>query len=610
MHTTKIFKDANPNYTIITNPSSSSSSRQMVPGTFPFQGHPPGTPIIPFMGGTSAAASTPATTNTAAATTTTSSTTDPDSIGDTEGESAIGKKRQKSDSISKGDAEPVKKRQKKETLSASAEAKRQHRDKRLTVRKKLLKQFLREIQLHANKAGEPWYDFASLYASAMGGLVQTEDLIACYPYDFYTPSIWKKRDMMTYQNQGNVINVRGEEHGGIIDVDAEEKEEMETERQKDFPDEPIDLDKMENKARAVEVLAQHVKTLIGSHFKQHSQVASLDAILRVAARLLIEQLIRREVKEEFSKERNLSALFNQDVEEEQKNPEKTPIVTMSPSTTLSTSKSYSKSLPSLQSRIIDLKRMVTKETEKLSRIGPVSRGGIRLDIDIDDSVLYPPIDTKGDIENDYDDEYIDEISKTMGMNIFRPEFKALITLCTDNINGLSNTSNKNFTPYELCMSPVVRSQFAKFMALCTSPVNNKYSTKTPFSTQSYASNFSSNNGTGNTVIIQPAQTRYVMAANKVEIQAVYKLFERVKRVTDGLLVLQNNHNSQLGRQSGRLNAYGRNNMDDYDDDNYDHDHRRNNLSSYYSIGGGGGSDDHHHYYFGSKSKKIHADFIL
>jgi hypothetical protein len=523
---------------------------------------------------------------------TTTTTTSSETI---DGPKRSGRKRQ--NPVANLEEEPNKKRQRID----------ERKEKKLTIRKKLLKQFLREIELYSNKAGEPWYDFASLYASAMGGLVKTEDLIACYPYDFYTPTLWEKRNLNKMER--NVPSSKGE-NVPVIDINEEEEEEEEEEKKRnrsekggeEEEEESLDASKRENKVHAVRVLAQHIKDLVGKYLRHHTAESSLDAILKEAAAAIIKKLYVREVKQEQREQGQQIPVNVEDAEEEEE--EKRQIREMQLSKLPPSSTPHSTSTQ----KIAALKQLVKKETEKVARMTSVSKRGITLDVDIDDDVLYPS--ASGERDDDDNDEYLDEISKTMGMNIFNPEFKALITMCADDINGLSDTSNRNFTPYELCMSPIVRTQFAKFMALCTSPVNNKFSTKTPFSTQSYTSNFNNNNN-GNTIIVQPAQTRYVMAANKVEIQAAYEFFKRVKRSREGTLVLQNKSSREL-QVNVRRDVYGRRIPDEYEEtENYGYGYvNENNMVSYRKPRNGNNVPG---YYSGTErfsSHKINVDFIL
>ena len=537
-------RDDNPNYYTKIIPMPTSDPSDVVPASFPFGKRPTGMPVV-----------SPTTTTTSS--TTTSTRTDVSGI--------TLNKRPNVPSSDEPDAKRAK-------LSSNEE----HENTKLTVRKKLLKQFLRDIELYSNKAGEPWYEFAALYASAMGGLVKTDDLIACYPYDFYTPSLWEKRALYKNDRTRGTTNV---DDAGVIDIDEEEAREKNV----------IEItDKKSDKRRAIDALSKHIKEIVGSHFSQHTDASSLEAILRASSAYIIDLLVQREIKEEDKSKR---AKEEEEIMGKLKDLQTQVQPYMAPSSSLSS-----------PTKAKYLKSLVKDEAAKISRIGPVSRRRVDLDIDIDDDVLYPSNAI------DDDDEFRYEISKTMGLNIFNPEFKALITMCTDDINGLSDGPNRNFTSYELCMSPVVRTQFAKFMALCTAPVNNKFSTKTPFATQSYASNYSGSNG-GNTIIVQPAQTRYVMAANKVEVQALYQLFKRVRRRSDGVLVLQNKSSESLdlSRANARLNGYGRPVSDEYDE-NDDYDAYAVTRAPYYRFGVGATPNGNARRF--NRSNYVPADYVL
>ena len=596
---TTIFRDLNPNYTIVPSPTSTleRQNQQMVPSSFPFSGHSPGTPMVHPTGPQSRATGDATTT-----TTTTATTTGAGSKG-----KGTGQKRKEREETGSGDEGASKKRAKTKKVS-------EEKMKKMSVRKKLMKQFLREMQIYSNKAKEPWYEFASLYVAAMGGLVKVDDLIACYPYDFYAPTLWEKRYLLKSgktPSSSSSLMMQSGGNNGPVDLNAEEAEEIarmdQEERKGTGKTRRLDLEKLDEKLKAVDVLAEHIKELVGRDFRQYAQTSSLDAALRAASRFVLDALVRREIKQEHAErteeaereymeelERRKRQVEIDDEEEEEERGSKHGRSSSS-SRSLSTtttkrfderdaSKNYRLTSP-LKSKIMNLKFLVKKEAEKLSRIGPVSRGGIALDVDLDDNILYPSLggDANGD-EDDDNEEYMDEIAKTMGMNVFNPEFKGLLIVCTDDINGLTDAPNRNFTSFELCTSPIVRSQFAKFMALCTSPVNNKFSTKTPFATQSYASNYGGGNTNGNTIIIQPSQTRYIMAANKTEIMAMYRFFETVRRSHDGTLVIPSKHPQQRTRNNSYANAYGNrtDTPDEYDEDEV---FSSSPHSSYFSFGG-------------------------
>lgn len=516
-----ILKQQNPNYIVVSHNESNSGGDMTIPTVF--RSKPPGPVVQPSL---SSSSSSPP--HTAAGTTASLKRKNMRVI-----DTGVSKKRK----ISTTAGDP------KRTYTPPT---------KIHIRKMLMKQFLRELQLHLNKMREPWYEFASLYVAAMGGLVKIEDLILCYPYDVYTPTLWEKRYMMKSQQQQHTKDDASST--GPIDVDLEEKEDVTIQptrgTTKVFRKDDFETD---NKRRnAVNDLANHIKEMVGDNFKEHGKASSLDALLRASARFVLDQLFARKVKEENSTEREdvykqVLKLDSQEEEEEKgKGKEKDKGTMLSSSTTPTSSTSLTRDISTKKTS--DLTLRVKKEAEKMSKAMPGTIKGITLDFDLDDTILNPSYD--GDGTNDIDTEYMDEIEKTMGMNVFNPGFKGLITLCTDDINGLSDGPFQNFTSFELCTSPIVRSQFAKFMALCSTPVNNKYSTKVPFTVQPYASNFGGN-ASGNTVIIQPSLSRYIMAANKTEIKAMYDFFSTVVRSYDGNLIIPSRHRNTTIR-----NTYG------------------------------------------------------
>ena len=442
------------------------------------------------------------------------------------------------------------------TKRARLDRDREKRSLKLSIRKKIMKQFLKDMQIYSYKAREPWYSFAGMYSAAMGGLVKVEDVLACFPYDFYAPTLWEKRYRLK-EREGlpqYSTNARGPP-GAPLEVDAEEAYETEKRKRNEVPRDTIDVDDLKNddtkKLRAVDELASSIKDLVGKDFTHHTKTSSLDAILRASARFVLEQLVTREVKAEKKSEKEEEEDRRTRLSELQREEAGRTVPTATGTTTTTTTTipalssdralySGDPRLPvaSLGERMANLRTIVRKEAEKLSEISPSYRRGIALDLDLDDIVAIPgttTTTTKGG-NYEYDDAEVFDVTRTMGENVFNPEFKGLIDLCVKNLNALSGGVVRNYTALELCTTECVNGQFAKFAALSTPPVSSKYSTKVPFSTQSYASNAGNfNGGGGNTYVIQPNQTRYVIADSKTDIKAMYQWFSAVRRRPDGSL---------------------------------------------------------------------------
>jgi hypothetical protein len=112
-------------------------------------------------------------------------------------------------------------------------------------------------------------------------------------------------------------------------------------------------------------------------------------------------------------------------------------------------------------------------------------------------------------------------SAGIGACLLAPEFKGLIAGCKDKINLICK---KDFTALELCTSTGIDSMFATFMNLMsTSPNPRMPALPGRSGFRNYAAS------SGNTVYVQPQQSRYVMENSKVEIMGAYHWFRFVER---------------------------------------------------------------------------------
>lgn len=454
----------------------------------------------------------------------------------------------------------------------------------LYIKKKIMKQILKEIHVFLNNTRKPWHEFASIYASAMGGLLSVDDLILSYPFEVYNPSIWKKHDYYTNMNnygKGYDLNK------GFVDLEKEDEFEkntgVTTEVEKNEPITIHDINNIDGRRALIEQISTELKNILSTYFQEKGNTETLSAFLKAGAAYVISALGRRQVKLEEGQDvletddykKNYDELVKKYKEvlrakklndiidltqTEEKGKEKetgssetlTKIPLGNKSEVLVTSESIKKATKKATGDIWN--KNMKKQSEP-------SYGTVASRF-INKNILLPKIQQ---FDLDFDDfnsdkSFFDKIQmdkielemqklysdvKDEGMDIFRPEFRGLIIACVDNVNALNVGGIRDFTAYELCMSTIVRTQFAKYMALCSSPVNHKYNTKLPYKSSSFygpnqTQDFSYRPTMGGNVIQLPSSnSRYVMTANKVDTKGFFDFMKRVVRNSDGLLSVLN-----------------------------------------------------------------------
>lgn len=374
------------------------------------------------------------------------------------------------------------------------------------------------------KLREPWYRFAALYASTMGGGVSVDELIKNYPYDLFDDPFWDRIDTidLIYDHVVDKLD----------DIDDTKKMSDEDFPQGDHPSRKGDTGDR-GASGGTKMTTDELKKLINDTLQS--------AVLKT-----ISGRVKQEVKTEPDSKLEITAdeksqlsqmaddIFNTILESEKKAFEGKSVHI--PDRTISKiAKSYKKQFKTHEPKTSSF----TNEQ----------------DVDID-YILNLPRTTESDIE-------IGE----HGFCILKPEFRALIELSRDSINGLC-VPQKDFTSSELCMSPIINSQFAIFMCIRSSPANPLISTRPSFRKQPYIARRNDNNST---TLIFPGNTRYMKVCHDTEQSNAFDYFSKVERGYNGVLIHSerlNNYNFPDSRSARYRNR---------DDDEYD-DYNNNNRA--------------------------------
>jgi hypothetical protein len=415
------------------------------------------------------------------------------------------------------------------------------RDAKIEFRRR----FLASAKSHLEKSFDPWYRFASLCVSNMGGVVNgnvTRDDLLAFSEDFGSDPVWNDRR----RSDRYKTNDFGTTHTNDAHVSLEDEERRDdASASKIVPPPPgatgIDVDALET--RYADDLRRRGKTELKEENEQDDKslrqnlkdgmlgvvnryfgalreegAREMSEIVDVLSQRLLDELVIREARLKLEdleeresgtstegKERGKGANVGKHESEEVR---------------LSMEKGYQALLDRfMENRKSELRLTLEKEANRAKRLLGGDASGT--------SSLSKNAASRR--SRAYGRRSYSEIESRGGLTLFNPTFKALIETCTADLNlHVGDGIRRNFTPEELCLHPEISTQFAKFVALRAVPASYRTPVAPPLPVK---------RGEGYTVYAVSGTSRYANAADKAEIQAFYEFAKRIRRGgRDGLYV--------------------------------------------------------------------------
>ncbi len=435
----------------------------------------------------------------------------------------------------------------------------------LEAKRRFRSALMKRIYNYRNKRLRPWYNFASLYASATGGAVHADDLVKMFPYDFYDGdggSIWTTSSA----RRGNRFGSSGGDDDDVLNADFLRRMEIE------------DMEKDLLQEREVtDMMSETIRTLPKTRPRSFSSPSKPTSSMRGSSDLPSQN--------SFLNSPNLSFSTIGD-------PRSSTTSTPTRST-IGDPRSSTASTPTRQNDVEKdephrpgngRKDAVLKELHrykeglfsKAARMGSMERA-FYLDFDdilqVNDLVRHSSSFSDEDEEGenasrDYDTNSHDIVLEDP---MVEPTFFSSVKRCAYQINL---ACGKRFLVKDLVRSEGINSFFASYVALQSTHVNasvpssKNWSRTSGFGGSGYSSS-------GNSIYIQPTTTHFAMLANKKELQRAIEFFKNVYK----------------DEESGYLYhiSHGPNPYDDEEEDEVDYYHgyrdeggsqidRRRNLS--------------------------------
>lgn len=390
----------------------------------------------------------------------------------------------------------------------------------LEAKRRFRNALMRKIYRHRNMRLLPWYNFASLYASATGGAVHADDLVKLFPYDFCDGdggSIWttSRSNRFGFKNDGNDDAESNADFLRRMEIEDMEKDLMQ-------------------ERELFEMIGETVKTL-----PKRTRSASMPTNPSLG---LMKGSSDLKPQDSFA---NQFGSFSS-IEEP-----KTPTKTTTTSTTAKTvPNTPTKPLPntsaitrddnnddlSRKNRIDKTLEIVRRYKEQLfskaARMGPMERAFY---IDFDDIFGVNELirrSSREDGEEEGEDVSYEEdpIARDAASEdpMIEPTFFALVKRCSDQLNV---ACGKRFLVKDLVRSDGINSFFASYVALQSTHVNVAMPTSKNWSRTSGfgGSGYSSS---GNAVYVQHGVTRFAMMVNNKELRDAIAFFKNVYKDED------------------------------------------------------------------------------
>jgi hypothetical protein len=375
---------------------------------------------------------------------------------------------------------------KKDTRSAT-----QLKLKELERKKKTYKAMIRykdSLDRYVDKMTHPWYEFAALYAMAMGGSLKADDLMLDYPYDLFEKNIWREKEEIYKRENSSPIDISEEE-----EEDSEKKNDV-TVTNSQFEDLTRKLKKLDTKMSEMKKRLKPLEAQVEKPTGDSNTSSEDDSVSNQGT-------------PSPKKSRKPGRFTSNTISKEKKNKE-----------------------PKQQQQ----KEQQEKQKQRLQQ--QQQQQQFKLPQQSQNDQKWKLKENRLQNLQTYVNSLELQTKRWDSAYIFKIEFKALIVMCTNDVNVLNDRKKTDYTPAELCLSPEVAPQFAKYMALRSVPTNSRYSARTPFINRSEA-NSEGYFGSGNTIIYASNNSRYTQVANKTEIAGFHEFMSRVSRSTGGYLVV-------------------------------------------------------------------------